>query len=370
MSAIKECKWCHLKNSFSVTDVATCSLCGFTATLCENCWHSWKNQKCPGCGAGPANAKWQHSSSKSGGSSDSGSSSHVHVVGPSDIWFKHKEAREKQRADDGSESQYGQKISAGEVQGLRELEEAMITPLKVGETGAFKDYTFVVRDGKVVELYISHENSANHNDWSPALGKLVNLEGLKISKSASKDTYICLKEMKNLKKLSFHSANDITEQIAMQIGALTQLEELNILGLIIPVPVLDKMIGTLVNLKKLNLAWIKNKDLPPSLKNCQKLEEISLINGDVHNLPGWIAQFPKLRLLHQDKDQFPLGLGATRDTLQKNNPACYPKLSMKDKLMKGVTGVLTDAQLSPDQIRQKWLESLPEELKKGWSGIP
>jgi hypothetical protein len=196
------------------------------------------------------------------------------------------------------------------------------------------------------------------------------LEGLKISKSASKDTYICLKEMKNLKKLSFHSANDITEQIAMQIGALTQLEELNILGLIIPVPVLDKMIGTLVNLKKLNLAWIKNKDLPPSLKNCQKLEEISLINGDVHNLPGWIAQFPKLRLLHQDKDQFPLGLGATRDTLQKNNPACYPKLSMKDKLMKGVTGVLTDAQLSPDQIRQKWLESLPEELKKGWSGIP
>jgi hypothetical protein len=372
MSAIKECRWCHLKNSFSITETATCSLCGFTATLCEKCTFTWKNQKCPSCQTGPANAKWKFSSSKEGAKMPE----HIgHVKSPKEIWADHKAKREEKRSQDGAETHEGVKLSAGEVEALRNIEDTIVHELKPSEIGTYTLMSFAVKDGKVVELSISHKEQDNTpKNLGEFIGKLVNLEALKLEAAQKQDMIESLGNLKNLKKLKLYTwEQQFPDALLTAVGTLTQLEELCFVTNDFNMDLLNSTVAKLKNLKKLKLSIHCMRKPLPCLKDLTNLEELDVTRSDIQMWSGDLKVMPKIKLVHTEMSmQSPTsGFGGIKEALERNNPAVYPKLSMKDKLKKGVTSlaIAADPNTSPDKARDLWKNSLPEPLKKGWSGI-
>ncbi len=60
----------------------------------------------------------------------------------------------------------------------------------------------------------------------------------------------------------------------------------------------DKVIKKLHNLKRLNIIYSKNNELPECLKDFINLEHLSLYNNKLASLPNWIGEFKHLKTLN------------------------------------------------------------------------
>lgn len=370
MSVQKECKWCHLKSSTYVTETASCSQCGHTVTLCERCTFTWKNQKCPGCGMGPANANWKFGSSKS--SSDSADIPMGFVKSQQQTWRESKEKIAEKRSQEGPETHNGVKLSAQEVDALRRMEDIITHEIQLaGELGKYKLQTFGAKDGKLVELSLSHKESTDDStNLIEIIGQLTNLEALKFESARKQDVINPLTNLKNLKKLMIHTSNQqfLDEYISV-LGNLTQLEELCLMYNEFNVDLLNSAISKLRNLRKLKLSTKSMQKPLPCIKDLPNLEELDVTGSGIQMWGGGWNVMPKIKLVHTDMNMQSAisGFGSVKEALERNNPEVYPKLSLKDKLKKGVANLsINDPTLTPEQA---WKKNLPEPLRKGWSGI-
>ena len=65
---------------------------------------------------------------------------------------------------------------------------------------------------------------------------------------------------------------------------------------------LDKSIGKLQNLKKLNIKFTKNNELPECLKDLNNIEYLSLYNNNLTTLPDWFKEFKNLKTLNLENN--------------------------------------------------------------------
>lgn len=365
-----ECKWCHLKSKTYVTETASCSLCGYTATLCERCTFTWKNQKCPSCGAGPANANWKFRSNKS--SSSSNDLPLGFTKSQQQSWSERKVKIIEKRNQEGSETHNGVKLSAQEVAALRKIEDIIAHEIKpASELGKYELQTFGAKDGKVVELSISHNESTDDvSNLTEFISQFINLEALKFEFARKQDLINSLTNLKSLKKLKLHTSNQqFSDESINVLGNLTNLEELCLINNNFNIDLLNNAISNLRNLRKLKLS-IKSMQKPLlCIKDLPNLEELDVTGSSIQMWGGGWNLMPKIKLVHTDMNMQSAisGFGSIKEALERNNPEVYPKLSLKDKLKKGVANLsINDPTLTPEQA---WKKNLPEPLRKGWSGI-
>lgn len=65
---------------------------------------------------------------------------------------------------------------------------------------------------------------------------------------------------------------------------------------------IDKSIGKLQNLKKLNIKFTKNNELPECLKDLNNIEYLSLYNNNLTTLPDWFKEFKNLKTLNLENN--------------------------------------------------------------------
>ena len=339
--------------------------------ICSSCSMTHIRDKCPACNW---LAGWKQE--------DIEDVSMAHVgtaLTPRDIWQKKKDEIAKQREAEGATKHHGVELPGEEISALRTLEDALyseITPRKDGESP--RPEQFAAKNGHVVELDLKiNDYRAERVNFTELACKCSQVETLMLRMWDEKEDLAGLAALKSLKALLFGTRQYNGEcpdaQLAV-ILSLAGLQELNIAGMAINPKLFGENIGKLKNLKKLRLASVRNiNQFPDSMKELKALEEIDVTGTKLPGVgwPGWLAELPKLMLVHKDMTQGGLTFGKIQGVLEGRNPAAYPKASFKDKLKKGVVGMLetADPNVSPDKQREKWKESLPEPLKKGWSGI-
>ncbi len=381
MSTVKKCARCGLQNSFGITEHVVCSACGAGYQLCERCVPTWRNNKCPGCGAGPANAKWQVTSTASKPQHDM---SYVGTATPAwQLYDKQKDKREETRNADGPGKHQGVALPPEQVTALRVIEDVIKAEIKPFDPAKGKNNTFVVRDGKVVELYLAPELQPQDNSLIEKIAQIQSLEGLAVRALSAATPLAPLAAMPGFKRLAL--AKEVRSDFIMRltndqiagICNISQLEELNIAYLELDPAVLDQHIARLKNLKKLNINGIRspqNDQFPKNIGQLPALEELAI--AGIHNsmskpvIPSGLENLPKIKLVHMDYEQNGLGIlwGKLRAKLEVNNSSAYPKKSMKEKGLGFLKAVTSESKSMSDKAKE-YQNTLPEPLKKGWSGI-
>lgn len=299
------------------------------------------------------------------------------------IYDKNKEKREEKRKVEGAGQHNGVALPPDQVSALREIEDTIKAEIKPEEAGKARHNVFVARDGKVVELYLAPEYQTTGAPLLEKVAKIQSMEGLAVRALSSSNSFAPLAAIPGFKRLllanstrpisDLHLKND---QIVGFCG-ISQLEELNIAGLVMDMAVLDQNIVRLKHLKKLNINGIRspqNDQFPKNLGQLPELEELSIVG--IHNtmskpvIPPGLENLPKIKLVHMDYEQNGLGIlwGKLRAKLEENNSEAYPKKSMKDKGLGFLKAVVSEAKDMSQRARE-YKEGLPEPLKKGWSGI-
>ncbi|MEX2682600.1 MAG: leucine-rich repeat domain-containing protein [Candidatus Sigynarchaeota archaeon] len=384
MSTVKKCARCGLQNSFSITEHVVCSACGSGYQLCERCVPTWTNNKCPGCGAGPANARWQVMSGAA--QKTQPSTSKVVTATPAwQIYDKKKDQREEKRKADGDGAHQGVPLPPAHVSALREIEDAIKAEIKQQEPGASKLNTFVQRDGDVVELYLNPEQQSEKFPLIDSIARISTLEALGLRGYSLVVSLAPLDALPGLKRLAFLSKARAPYPMVLKndmiaaICSLSKLEELNISHVELDPTFLDQHITRLTNLKKLNISGIqfpRNTDRPyqppKNIGQLSSLEELDISRIHVSGkpaIPPGLENLPNIKLVHMDHEQNALMTwGKLKARLEENNPAAYPKKSMKEKGLGFLKAVVSDTASYSDKARQ-YQNSLPEPLKRGWSGI-
>ncbi len=321
---------------------------------------------------------------------------------------------EKKRAEWGSTKQWDVELKEEDITALRELEdniEQSIFPY--GKKNNY-GYWFKHENGSVVEIHIYPANIDKNDKKFEPLAKLKNLKSLFLSKSynyriggkildfnsleglssletlyllrtsVESEKCVTLTTIPNLKRLKIEASDKKSPATFLEhVLKITSLEELNLSENMLDFNTFANGIGNLKNLKKLNLAETKGLGkFPDQFQNLESLEELDITDSDITgtsrvNWPKWFSNMKSLKLVHGKKHQVEgSGYENVRIILEKNNPEVYPKkakvkLSWKDKMKKGLQKAVeaaTDSKSSKDKEKE-WHESLPEPLKKGWSGV-
>lgn len=165
------------------------------------------------------------------------------------------------------------------------------------DEGVFDNFAQALREpGKVRRLLLQGEETAGLERFPPGLGSLVNLEGLELA---------CMEKL---------------DALPEELGSLGKLEELiidNGNGCAMNVR-LPRSIGRLTNLRVLRLygaldgrdvgvgepaSKSKNKPLPDTLAELQKLEELDLGRNGITSLPPQVAMLRGLKKLSLDYNE-------------------------------------------------------------------
>ncbi len=381
MSTVRKCARCGLQSSSAINQHVVCSACGTGFQLCERCVPTWKVNKCPSCGMGPANAKWQ----VMGGSSSSSSSASLSHVGAaksgSELYDNRAERRKEKRNEEGAGQHQGASLPPEHVSVLREIEDAIKAEIVPQKTDGNKANTFVQRDGNVVELYLAPEYQSSKIPLIDMIAKLTTLEGLGIRGFSVNASLAPLDGLANFKKLAFQSKPRaeypmvVSGDMIAGICSISKLEELNIASVEVDPAALDQNITRLKNLKKLNISGLKSPKYDQITKNIgqvSSLEELAISHIRVSSrpaIPPGIENLPNIKIVHMDYEQNELlGSGKIKAKLEQNNPAVYPKKDLKAKGLGFLKGLASGGQTMTDKAKA-YQDSMPEVLKKGFSGI-
>ncbi len=361
---------CQVCNKVDAMRQMTCAKCQRSQLVCYNCSTMWKsNTKCPACGTVPPN--WQMSEYSMPGAPVPGG-----ALGTSEFYERNKSTIMAQRAQDGTMKHYGTEVVAEDVTAIRELEDSARVQLD------YANDKVKVENKRIVEIRI-HNLQIDGEKLAP-IGKLKGLKSLilsrdQYSKGSIKHVSDKLADCQSLEALALRGVDlDVLPPIPKSVKRLRidywhtdvpfpladilkslQLEELNLQGNNLDANIFANNIGNLVNLRKLNVAQTKGlTEFPESLLKCVKLEEIDITGSKVAKWPKSIEKMTSLKLVHGDRSQVTSGnFGNVRKVLEKTNPQAYPKIGFADKMK------------ASSQSDSDWKQSLPEPLKKGWSGI-
>ena len=399
MSTIKKCERCGIQNNEYVRITATCKKCGKSYLICTTCKLSWKSQKCPACDAWIGSGTWNFLEMKGSGTVTDDMSDYLESFSVSNdyikLWNDNAEKRKEEQVNDGNSKHRGVELVVNEVSFLRNLENILYEPIFT--VADDRSNYVIVEDGHTTTLRLRNSNlTDNFPEEINTLSKLKELriertdrnkpklrilpesiteckelESIVLRSQSGRINVGILKNLPNLRKLSVQNTfqGDSDDTVA-QIFDISTLHELNLRQCVISMQVLEG-VGKLTQLKKLNMAWMKEPNsslcsLPNSMQNCRDLEELDVYGTYIgYTYPGqpwpdWIPGLLNLKLVHNQHRQLLNNGGPLFRLLYEKYPEIYEVPDVTPEMHREYSQSDWD----------NWFDKNKSEiLRVGWSGI-